>query len=150
MKILVFSDSHGVAEPMAEIARAETPAMALHLGDCVSDADSLARVTPLECVRGNCDRFCDEPDYRLLEIGGHRIFMTHGHRYGVKFSLEKLLLTASLSGADIVLFGHTHRPLCEEADGLRVINPGSFGYGGSYAVLTLDGGVDCEVRYRER
>jgi len=66
--------------------------------------------------------------------------MTHGHRHGVKSGLSHLILDARKSGADAVLFGHTHISHCHiEEDGLYVINPGTCGsWGGSVAVIEVE------------
>ena len=67
------------------------------------------------------------------------LYMTHGHRHGVKSGTECLLAAAREKGAQAVLFGHTHRAVCrKEEDGLWVINPGSCGMGEqSMAVIEI-------------
>ena len=62
MRIAVFSDSHGVKEPMLAAIEEQKPDMVLHLGDYVRDAE----------------------ENLLFNADGVRIFMTHGHRYNVK------------------------------------------------------------------
>ena len=60
MKILVFSDSHGVKEPMLAAIEEQKPDMVLHLGDYVRDAEAIAAYFPsldLRYVRGNCDAY---------------------------------------------------------------------------------------------
>lgn len=49
----------------------------------------------------------------------------HGHKYGVKRSLETLKAAARKKGADILLYGHTHERFCSYEDGLYIMNPGS-------------------------
>ena len=75
----------------------------------------------------------------MLNLEGHRILLTHGHRYGVKNGLGGLLNRAAQEGADIVLFGHTHQPMTETVPSgtvlggvtidrpIRLFNPGSIG-----------------------
>ena len=87
MKLLVFSDSHGVVMHMESAVRAHRPDMVLHLGDCVEDFQALRALfpdLPMDHVPGNCDYGADGPATKLLTLSGMRIFMTHGHRYGVK------------------------------------------------------------------
>ena len=114
MEILVFSDSHGKTEGMRRALRAQIkrPDLILHLGDGAGDLEYLsARAVPSVSVRGNCDWFTVAThlaEERCFEEMGHRILMTHGHRYGVKSGVRELLSRAVELGADIVLFGHTH------------------------------------------
>ena len=56
--------------------------------------------------------------------------MCHGHKYNVKSSLLPITYKGKEVGADIVLFGHTHRAYLDEIDGMTIMNPGSVsGYG---------------------
>ncbi len=71
-----------------------------------------------------------------------RFYMVHGHQYGVKMSLQSLYYRAKEKEADIVLFGHTHVPCCEQEDGIWLINPGSpsrprLAGKGSYALIDI-------------
>lgn len=132
------------------------------LGDGLRDLEVFnARGIPVTSVRGNCDWSCwaesaETPEDRLIAIGTHRIFLTHGARYGVKSGVGALLSAAVSRGADIILFGHTHQPYLETvpaetqiAEGkttrpVLLFNPGSIGYdedgrGKSFGVLTIQG-----------
>ena len=129
MKIIVFSDSHGEVDLMYAAAEDESPDMIIHLGDNVSDAERLRGVYPgakLLAVAGNCDLASIESATLELELLGRRIFLTHGHTFGVKSSdgIIKLYEYASRGGADIVLFGHTHVPYHRYRDGILFANPG--------------------------
>jgi putative phosphoesterase len=73
-------------------------------------------------------------------LGGKRFFFTHGHVYDVKYGLYRLDLAAREYQADIALFGHTHVPYEEYADGLYLFNPGSLGHGGTYGYVDVVGG----------
>ena len=95
MRIAVFSDSHGVKEPMLAAIEEQKPDMVLHLGDYVRDAEAIAAYFPsldLRYVRGNCDAYSrsDAEENLLFNADGVRIFMTHGHLYGVKRELTAL------------------------------------------------------------
>ena len=73
---------------------------------------------------------------------GKRIFITHGHHFGVKNSLVALVAKGLQEKADIILYGHTHIPKIEMLDGIWIINPGSFSLPkdsnkGTYAILEL-------------
>lgn len=78
------------------------------------------------CVRGNCEAEVDQMvlpfpvmgDYALLDLGRNLLFATHGHI----FNQEHLPL---LHDGDVLLYGHTHVPLCMEKNGIHILNPGS-------------------------
>ena len=150
MKILVFSDSHGHTQTMLDAVFDERPDMILHLGDHAQDCAPLREAYPhieLRAVRGNCDGRAGEPEYDEFVKEGKRIFMTHGHLYGVKTGLGSLLNSACSRRADILLFGHTHLTLQESVDDLLIVNPGSVGsWKNTYAVLEIEHGVvNCQI-----
>ena len=146
MKLLVFSDSHGVLPYMESAVRLHHPDWVLHLGDCVKDFTALQSLfpsLPMEHVPGNCDYGADGPFTKLLELEGVRIMMTHGHRYGVKSGYLGVLCAAREQQADILLFGHTHYAECFQEGPLWVMNPGAAGQG-SYGIITLSqDGIQC-------
>lgn len=131
MKWLVFSDSHGRLDYMRQAVETEKPDKVLHLGDVVRDARELHRDFPnleLEIVRGNCDGYTgdsEEPEELETFMGGKRIWMLHGHTYQVKLGIGALTSEARARGVDVVLFGHTHEPLCFLEGSLWVMNPGT-------------------------
>ena len=149
MKILVFSDSHGETRSMLDAVSAENPGLILHLGDHERDCLPVRQCypsIPCRAVRGNCDRRSGELDDDEFVIAGKRIFMTHGHLYGVKTGLYLLKDAGLLRQADIILFGHTHRPYSEVTGGVYIINPGSVGRK-TYAVLQIEHGtVEYEIK----
>ena len=144
MKAVVFSDSHGDTAAMREAVEREAPDQILHLGDLAGDAERLGirfPQIPLEYVCGNCDGFTETPDQRILRVEGKRILMMHGHRYNVKLTYASAAYAAREAEADILLFGHTHIPYCEQVDGLWMLNPGSCGgRGATYGVISLENG----------
>ena len=148
MKILVLSDSHSAMRPMRACVEGVKPDAIVHLGDHYDDAAALAEEYPhirMHQVPGNCDRFrCPPGTHEVLcyDIGGARLYMTHGHRHNVKYDLSRLLADARSMKAAAVLYGHTHIQDCHrEPDGLWVLNPGSAGYGGCNAgILEIENG----------
>ena len=145
MTILVLSDSHGNVGNMIRAVEQVQPDRVLHLGDCQRDLTALEGefpALPMEGVPGNCDwGSCDQPE-RLLEMGGVRIFMLHGHTRNVKSSTMSALYAAKEYGAQVLLFGHTHVPLVDNDGTLLTLNPGAAGdrlhpTGG---ILTIDNG----------
>lgn len=148
MKLLIFSDSHGRGG-MEQVTALERPDHILHLGDCVRDARSLEHAVdcPVTYIPGNCDYSSTQPEILTLELGGKRIYMTHGHLHGVKMMYMRAVYAALEAQADILLFGHTHHPECFQQDGLWVMNPGSWGYGQSYGLIWLEeGNISCQLR----
>lgn len=144
MKILCVSDSHGDLAALEEIVGENPDArLLLHLGDGNRELEELrCRFPKLEyaAVRGNCDRVSDFPTLRMEIIRGVPIFLTHGHLFSVKRSLEEIWLEGCRREAALVLFGHTHRPHLEERAGMWLLNPGSasrYDGAGSYATITL-------------
>ncbi len=151
MRVGVFSDSHGDHDALDALLEKMGKLDAVcFLGDVAGDAAHLqARLAqrpnrpPLFAVRGNNDFFSPLPLERVEEIGGVRVYMTHGH---MTAGPAALLYKAQERGAQVALFGHTHVPLCETVQGVLLLNPGSAGNycrGGKAraCVLELDGGA---------
>lgn len=152
MKIGIVSDSHGstrAIDRMLSHPAAEGVTLWLHAGDITPDAEYLAMVTEgkakVRYVAGNSD--WPEPGARyddVVEAAGHRIFLTHGHMYGVRFTTKMLCDAAGESGCDIAVYGHTH--VAEISTGhITVLNPGSVArprdaMQGSFLVMELEQG----------
>jgi putative phosphoesterase len=123
------------------------PHAVVHLGDYFEDGSVMAEEFPniyFYQVPGNCDKYREvmgAPETLVTKVCGVKMFMTHGHLHGVKYGLSRLLEDAGKTDAKIVLFGHTHTPLCNrEENGLWVLNPGSCGYhGGTAGFISTDG-----------
>ncbi len=151
MKILVLSDSHGAVDTMARIVEIEQPHHVLHLGDCTRDLDALREVFPtlsMTGVAGNCDFDVLERNEKLIELGGKRILMLHGHTRGVKMSAQRAIYAALELSADVLLFGHTHIPLVDRAGELTIMNPGTCSRQGrvTYGLITIENGkLDCRT-----
>ena len=124
----------------------------LHAGDIESPEvlHHLSGIAPVQAVRGDDDHF-DLPLRRVLTLNGTRIGLTHGHRslfmeewYRVRRRLgysgtremcgrlDGLLRRFGGEALDVLIFGHSHQPFCEERDGVLLFNPGAV-----YA-MTLD------------
>jgi putative phosphoesterase len=144
MKILVFSDSHGTLSFMRHCVEEIQPDAVIHLGDHYHDGQDIQEEfphIPLHQVPGNCDLYrgwISDPETRLLELGGVRLLVTHGHRHGVKQTLLRLLADARASKVNAVLFGHTHMAVCQKEDNLWVLNPGAASWGGSAGLITTN------------
>ena len=145
MKLLVLSDSHGNVDNMARAVELTQPRHILHLGDCQRDAQALHERfpdLPMDTVPGNCDWGSFDQPERLLEMGGVRIFMLHGHTRNVKSSPMSALYAAKEYGAQVLLFGHTHVPLVDNDGTLLTLNPGAAGdrLHPTCGILTIDNG----------
>lgn len=126
-----------------------TPDFIFHLGDYADDAQELRNIfprIPFASVKGNCDFYSDEPTDLLLTLEDTKLFLTHGHRYGVKMDLLRLKYSAIEQGARIALFGHTHCPFFSDQDGVILFNPGSVRDGAHYGLIEISKGiVQCHL-----
>jgi len=147
MRILVLSDSHSALSFMRQCIIHTKPDAVIHLGDHYDDGRALAEENKhliFHQVPGNCDRYRSPlfaRDVLCYEVGGVRLFMTHGHKHYVKSGIGALLSDARRNGAQAALYGHTHIADCHrEPDGLWVLNPGTCGsFGGSAGLIETDG-----------
>ncbi|MDO4765292.1 MAG: metallophosphoesterase [Eubacteriales bacterium] len=146
MKLALISDTHGYCKGLSEQIKKQGVDYILHMGDGVHEAYQIRRETglPTFVVKGNNDFTEDEKNDLFFVLEGIPIWMTHGHRYSVRYSRDSLLETALQKNAKIVLYGHTHVFNDEEIAGIRFINPGSTTLPrdgmASFAVLDLSSG----------
>lgn len=157
MNILVISDTHGHGAYVREVLDRVKPDALLFAGDGLRDFSDITLPCPFYAVRGNCDwslgATSDVGDEEVFSLGGVRILLMHGHRYGVKGGPGAAIARAEQLGADVLVFGHTHEPFDawagpDEDDGtlhtarrLLVCNPGSLGeYPHSFGILTVQNG----------
>ncbi|MBQ9425453.1 MAG: metallophosphoesterase family protein [Erysipelotrichaceae bacterium] len=121
LKICLCSDNHGDMNSINRIL-SDNPACDyyFHCGDSMMPPEEME---PFISVEGNNDWSYDYPKDRLLEIGGHRIYIFHGTGY--TFSKNLMLDKAKSVKADIVFFGHTHSFTDQIYSNIRFINPGS-------------------------
>lgn len=131
MKILIISDTHGKQENLLTILDRVKPIdRMIHLGDVEGQENLIAEMAecPLEIVAGNNDFFSTLEREKELQIGKYKILITHGHYYYVNMGLADIMQEGKARGMDIVMFGHTHRPVIEYGDGIIALNPGSVSY----------------------
>lgn len=129
MKICICADSHGNYIGLQDMLDIERPQVLLFLGDGERDFNrvDLPYQTKMYAVSGNCDFMSMEPPSRLIQLEGLRIFMTHGHYFGVKSDIGQLMDRAKEEGVDLVIHGHTHRMDLQKEDGITLLCPGSLG-----------------------
>lgn len=172
--VLAVSDTHGAVEKLEAIMRAfcaDCDAF-VFMGDGVSDVltclekaaqdKELLDILPpvIAFVRGNGDAdtyFVNKieedniaqlsiqvPDRQMLKIAGRNLLFVHGHRHGVDLGTETLTAAVETMDADMIFFGHTHRPFLEETNASLILNPGSVlrprgGFPPSFAVVSFPG-----------
>ena len=120
MKLAILSDTHGLLrQPVAEYLRSADAI--LHGGDINNQAlaDQLKQYAPLYLVRGNNDTEWANaiPSLLTVTLGGVTFRIVHNRKD----------LPEDFSGVDAVVFGHSHKYLEEERDGILWLNPGSCG-----------------------
>ena len=152
MKVLVISDTHGRHDLLRRAIGQEAPIdLLIHAGDVEGDLDEILgpkREYDVKAVAGNMDRWGNMDAVTVFPLGGHKVFLAHGHHYGVSYTKQELREAAKETGCDIAIFGHTHMPFMEVQDDILLLNPGSAskprqqGLTKTYAVITLDPRTD--------
>ena len=142
MKIIIISDSHGNHDNVEYVFNNHRFDYLFYLGDGITDLGNHINEPNVYYVKGNCDFFYRAEYELILTIENKKFFITHGHNYGVKFTLNSLLKEAKKHKADFVLFGHSHTSLVKTMDDIVFINPGAVsrvrGGNNTFAILTLE------------
>ncbi|MBQ3054222.1 MAG: metallophosphoesterase [Clostridia bacterium] len=130
-RIIVVSDTHRHIEHIVRVLdNIREFDMLLFLGDVTADARCLEKLysdKEFYAVRGNNDLPSpDMPLEQVFEKEGITFFMAHGHGYGVKSGIERIFYKGKEEGADVILFGHTHIPLCITEEETLILNPGGY------------------------
>jgi putative phosphoesterase len=142
--LLAVSDTHSTEDPNLPAAIRSAIGSAdrlLHTGDFTTATvlDAFAELsTPLTAVSGNRDTHAvlDRlPKTTTTEWAGHRVLLAHGHEHDE----TALSLLARQEEADVIVTGHTHRPVIDTIGECLHINPGSYAdprrYRPAYATL---------------
>ncbi len=147
MRILIVSDTHRNNENFLKVVDKEAPLdLVIHCGDAEGSEYLISKSVGCRThiVMGNNDFFSDLPREDEFMIAGRKVWVTHGHNYYVSLGNETIKEIARQRGMDIVMYGHTHRPVIEEETDLTVINPGSLtyprqnGHRPSYVLMEVD------------
>lgn len=158
MKIGITGDTHGDIACLRKLVQLAPPVEQwLHTGDYAKDAAVLGKLSglPLLKVLGNCDYDSQEANIdEIFVVEGFKIWLTHGHRYMGHTHIEELVWWAKQLEVDLVIYGHTHIPMCKYYGDKLLINPGSparprGGSKPSFAVLTLKQGMKPVVEFIE-
>ncbi len=150
MVIGLISDTHGLLRPEA-VAALRGAELIVHAGDVGTSRilDELRKLAPVHAVYGNVDDPANPQLSKMLslEVDGVRIHVSHGHEFGSP-TPTRLLATYD---ADVIVYGHTHRPLVHREGSRLVVNPGAagprrFDIQPSVALMTIAGGkVDVRI-----
>lgn len=156
MKVLIVSDTHKRNENYFRVVEKTKPDMVIHCGDAEGSEYALtaAAECPVHIVLGNNDFFSELPRELTLDIGPYKVWVVHGHNYYVSMGNENLKREAIARGMDIVMYGHTHRPILDTDGDVIAVNPGSLSYPRqegrqpSYVIMELDEGNELRFVMR--
>ena len=146
MKIVAFSDAHGEKGLINRIMNYNPDAdYVISLGDSEVDYAFLQELD-IVAIKGNYPR---DPGFAyegVLEVEGKKIYLTHGHKYGVHRKLTKLSSHALKNEYDLVLYGHTHIAKIDHIGSCILANPGSVksprnSIPPSYMIITIENGT---------
>lgn len=153
MRLGIIADTHGLLRPeVFEIFR-EVDHI-LHAGD-IGPADLLTEleaIAPVTAVYGNCDDWdirARVPAVVQRRIEGLDFVLLHGDQLG---SPTPERLHAAYPRADVIIYGHTHRPLLTTIDlTVTVMNPGGagrrrFDLPPSVGIMELESGLPPRAR----
>jgi len=153
MRLGLIADTHGVVRAgVHELFRGVD--LILHAGDVggAEVLDELELLAPVTAVYGNVDAGPLRqrlPQVAEVEIDGFAMVVTHGDQLA---SRRPEALKEAFPKADVIVFGHTHRPLIRDLpDFTVVVNPGAagaarFGLEPSVAIMETEPGIPPRVR----
>ena len=153
MRLGIISDTHNLLRPQVfEVFRGVNHI--LHAGD-IGDSDiltGLEAIAPVTAVWGNTDDAAIRakvPEIIETDIEGFKFLLVHGHQLGSP-TPEKL--NQAWPDAEVIVFGHTHRPVLTVVDQVvTVMNPGGagpfrFGLPASVGIMELEAGIPPRAR----
>jgi uncharacterized protein len=130
----VVSDTHGSAsprrrslDPVLDFFRRAGVGLILHAGDAghASILESLETVAPVAAVRGNADPLDlieTLPDRVRIDVGARVVLLLHGHHGKTAMKAAR---AAASPDIDLIVFGHSHKPLIDREGSTVLFNPGS-------------------------
>lgn len=131
MRVLIVSDTHRQNNNYLKVLERVRPIdMVVHCGDAEGSEYLICEGAgcPVEIVAGNNDFFSNLPKESEFEIGNYRVWLTHGHNYYVSMGNETIKKEAVSRGVDIVMYGHSHKPVVDIEKEIIAVNPGSLTY----------------------
>lgn len=123
VRVGLISDTHGLVRKEALAALSGCQHI-IHAGD-IDAPDVLAKLrklAPVTAVRGNNDRgawAAALPAYEVVAFGVVSVYVRHDQ--------SELDIDPLAAGFQVMVFGHSHKPVVESRDGVLFVNPGSAG-----------------------
>jgi uncharacterized protein len=122
-RIGLISDTHNLVRPEALQYLAGCDAI-VHAGDICNQAvlEALTQIAPVTAVRGNNDTgdwAASLPTHARLTVQQVTILVVH--------DIADVGADPRSEGVDVVVTGHSHKPLISERGGVLFVNPGSAG-----------------------
>jgi len=153
VRLGVIADTHGNLRPEVFEVFREVDHI-LHGGDVgvwevITDLEAIAPVTAVSGNVDDADLRVRLPQVATLQLEGFEIVVTHGDQLGHPTPAK---LHAEFPEAEIIVYGHTHRPLLELVDRtVTVMNPGGagparFGLAPSVGIMELEPGIPPRAR----
>ncbi|MDH3452457.1 MAG: metallophosphatase family protein [Gammaproteobacteria bacterium] len=151
LSIALVSDTHGVLDERIAALVANCD-LAVHAGD-VGEAGVLSQLqshgTETIAVRGNNDTphqwpraqhnvLETLPDQGFIALPGGLLVVLHGHRFD-PVAQRHDRLRAAFGNARVIVYGHSHRQVCDKSAHPWVINPGVAGRARTF------GGPSCAI-----
>jgi len=123
IRVGLIADTHGLLRPQARSFLLDSD-LIVHAGDIGGPGllEQLQSIAPVSAVRGNNDTepwAAHLPEAQLIDAGGVRVHVIH--------NLAELKLDPAAAGVQVIVSGHSHRPLLERRGGVLYVNPGSAG-----------------------
>ncbi|HTF91904.1 MAG TPA: metallophosphoesterase family protein [Verrucomicrobiae bacterium] len=122
-RVGLISDTHGLirAEALAALRNSE---LIIHAGDIGSPEvlSALEQIAPVLAIKGNNDRGAwtrNLPDILSVSVNAIGVQVIH--------NLNELKIKPASTEFQVVISGHSHKPLVATKDGILFINPGSAG-----------------------
>lgn len=158
MKIGVISDTHAkdlgslpkrILEDLGDVD------LIIHAGDYTSKnlLDQLRELGNFKGVYGNMDPEeirRELPEKAIFEIKGFRIGITHPSDGGSPFGLEKRVKTKLGEDLDLIIYGHSHKPVNKRKGNIIYFNPGSANGAfparyKTYGILRIEDKMESEI-----
>lgn len=132
-RVGLISDTHGLLRPEA-LSFLQGCCLIVHAGDIGGRdiLEALAAIAPVIAVRGNNDTELDMPsvnEFAYARIGEVLLYVIHD-RGGMD-------IDPRAQGVDVVVTGHSHKPLLEHHHGVLFVNPEARAAGASRCLLRL-------------
>jgi putative phosphoesterase len=138
MRLAALSDTHVSCAEVGALCASLRPHLRgidaiLHAGDitCLALLDELRAIAPVHAVAGNMDgeaAVAELGERRVLALGSRRLGLIHGSGAPGDLSrrvVERFRGSNGKLEVEVVVFGHSHQPLCQQTSEVLLVNPGS-------------------------